>query len=61
MAIEARVGVYDEERTKAIDENGSMKTRSNHLEDAKKRLAETQRLLDQIEGSEEPQANCKSH
>ena len=53
MAIEARVGVYDEERTKAIDENGSMKTRSNHLEDAKKRLAETQRLLDQIEGSEE--------
>ena len=53
IAIEARVGVYDEERTKAIDENGSMKTRSNHLEDAKKRLAETQRLLDQIEGSEE--------
>ena len=53
MAIEARVSVYDEERTKAIDENGSMKTRSRHLEDAKKRLAETQRLLGQIEGSEE--------
>jgi len=53
MAIEARVGVYDLERMKAIEENGSMRTRSNNLEDAKKRLAETQRLLDQIEGSEE--------
>lgn len=53
MAIEARVSVYDAERTKAIDENGSMKTRSGHLEDAKKRLADTQRLLGQIEGSEE--------